>query len=256
MSSDSGHWYAKDGTPHHTITGKNGTERRTTLRDARKYGWLPSVSAIIGVLEKPQLTRWKMEQVARRCHKMQPDVWPEEDFVSEAIRQVNEEVSESADFGSSFHKSVENYFAGKPFDQQFAGQIETIAAYMSAYTHSWSEKCLVSPLGYAGTADWKGECSLDETILYADFKTRRTKKDEPIKRYDTNCMQLSAYAAADSIHNSIEPRVTAVNIIVSSTEPGRIEFQRWTHAELVEAYQAFKGALAVWKYTNNYYPKA
>ncbi len=37
------HWYDTDGNPHYEIEGKTGI-RNTTLRDARKHGWVPSVS--------------------------------------------------------------------------------------------------------------------------------------------------------------------------------------------------------------------
>ena len=34
--NEGGHWYDKDGNACHTIVGKNGKVRKTTLRDARK----------------------------------------------------------------------------------------------------------------------------------------------------------------------------------------------------------------------------
>ena len=60
--SESGHWYAADGSPAYRITGKNGKERNTTVADARKLNLVPSVSGIIGVAAKPALTVWLQEQ--------------------------------------------------------------------------------------------------------------------------------------------------------------------------------------------------
>jgi hypothetical protein len=34
--NEGGHWYDAQGEARHTIVGKNGKERKTTLRDARK----------------------------------------------------------------------------------------------------------------------------------------------------------------------------------------------------------------------------
>ena len=52
------HWYDKDGSPRYEIEGKNGL-RPTTLRDARKHGWVPSVSTIWkDVVAAPGLVRW------------------------------------------------------------------------------------------------------------------------------------------------------------------------------------------------------
>jgi hypothetical protein len=58
-SSSGGHWYSTSGLAVHTQPdGKN-----TTLARARKQNLLPSVTTIIGQLEKPQLTKWKADQV-------------------------------------------------------------------------------------------------------------------------------------------------------------------------------------------------
>jgi hypothetical protein len=55
----SSHWYSLDGKPCHTVPNKDGDgTRTTTLRDARKLQLLPSVTTIIGILDKPQLTKW------------------------------------------------------------------------------------------------------------------------------------------------------------------------------------------------------
>jgi hypothetical protein len=47
FATSGGHWYGLDGTPRYTITGKNGKERNTTLRDARVMNLVPSVTTII-----------------------------------------------------------------------------------------------------------------------------------------------------------------------------------------------------------------
>ena len=45
--SESGHWYDKEGEPRYTIIGANGKERNTTLRDAKKKGYVPSVTSVL-----------------------------------------------------------------------------------------------------------------------------------------------------------------------------------------------------------------
>ena len=53
------HWYDKDGSPRYEIEGKTGL-RPTTLRDARKHGWVPSVSTIWkDVVAAPGLVSWR-----------------------------------------------------------------------------------------------------------------------------------------------------------------------------------------------------
>ncbi len=60
--AESGHWYDQDGNPAYTIVGANGSERNTTLRDARKLNLVPSVTTIIGIAAKPALENWKVDQ--------------------------------------------------------------------------------------------------------------------------------------------------------------------------------------------------
>ena len=60
--SEAGHWYDHEGKPMYTIVGVNGKERNTTLRDAKKEGFVPSVTTIIGIAAKPSLENWKITQ--------------------------------------------------------------------------------------------------------------------------------------------------------------------------------------------------
>ena len=62
FTSESGHWYTQEGEPMYTIIGANGKERNTTLRDAKTLGLVPSVTTIIGMIAKPSLENWKINQ--------------------------------------------------------------------------------------------------------------------------------------------------------------------------------------------------
>ena len=61
--SESGHWYAADGSPAYKIIGKNGKERNTTVRDARERNLVPSVTTVLGLVAKPGLSNWLQQQV-------------------------------------------------------------------------------------------------------------------------------------------------------------------------------------------------
>ena len=65
FTSESGHWYDQDGEPMYTIIGANGKERNTTLRDAKSLGLVPSVTTIIGMIAKPSLENWKIDQALK-----------------------------------------------------------------------------------------------------------------------------------------------------------------------------------------------
>ena len=40
-SAESVHWYKQDGGPQYTVKAKDGSDRPTTLRDARKMDLVP-----------------------------------------------------------------------------------------------------------------------------------------------------------------------------------------------------------------------
>ena len=40
-SAESVHWYQQDGSPQYTVKAKDGSDRPTTLRDARKMNLVP-----------------------------------------------------------------------------------------------------------------------------------------------------------------------------------------------------------------------
>ncbi len=63
VDSESGHWYAADGSPAYRIIGKNGKERNTTVKDARERNLVPSVTTVLGLVAKPGLNTWLQQQV-------------------------------------------------------------------------------------------------------------------------------------------------------------------------------------------------
>ena len=56
------HWYSKDCQPAYKIKKKDGGERSTTLADARKYGFVPSVTSIFNIMAKRGLEQWKLNK--------------------------------------------------------------------------------------------------------------------------------------------------------------------------------------------------
>lgn len=60
INSDA-HWYGPDGEPRHDAD----------LRVARKEKLYPSVTSILAIKEKPQLSAWKVEQALSQALTMQ-----------------------------------------------------------------------------------------------------------------------------------------------------------------------------------------
>jgi hypothetical protein len=259
----SSHWYSLDGKPCHTVPNKDGEARATTLRDARKLQLLPSVTTIIGILDKPQLTRWKMREAAKAALNVPPPQGEEplDRFADRAIEFAMSQVGEAADLGSRIHTAIENLMRGSAEEApaDLIPYVKPVITWMREkgirVTHS--EIVLVNPIhGFAGRVDslftWGPVDAPNMGIL--DFKTKKTKPDEKVEAYDEHTLQLAAYAAT---HYGAEylDRVLAANLFISSTEPGRMEVVKHDKARLVEAYHAFTQMCAVWRFRKGYDPR-
>jgi len=258
------HWYSLDGKPCHTIRTKDGkSERNTTLRDARTLNLLPSVTNIIGILDKPQLTKWKMREVAKAAIAIPGPQGeePVERFADRAIEAAMSQVSDAADLGTKIHNAIENLMRGSAEEPSAEMQpfVKPVLDWMRKVgvkvTHS--EIVLVNAVhGFAGRVDalftWGAPDAPNMGIL--DFKTKKTKEGEKVEAYDEHVLQLAAYAAT---HYGAEylQHVVAANLFISSTEPGRLEVVKHDKARLVEAYEALTQMCAIWRFRKGYDPR-
>lgn len=260
---NSSHWYSLDGKPCHTIRTKDGkSERNTTLRDARTLNLLPSVTNIIGILDKPQLTKWKMREVAKAAIVIPGPQGeePVERFADRAIEAAMSQVSDAADLGTKIHNAIENLMRGSAEEPSAEMQpfVKPVLDWMRKVgvkvTHS--EIVLVNAVhGFAGRVDalftWGDGFG---KMGICDFKTKKTKPDEKVEAYDEHVLQLAAYAATHYGAEHLQ-HVVAANLFISSTEPGRLEVVKHDKARLVEAYEAFTQMCAIWRFRKGYDPR-
>src|SRR3989440_11020140 len=116
------HWYLRDGRPFHEIAKKDGSGNRpATLADARKVLALPSVTNVLGVLAKPGLDAWKIEQGILSALTL-PRRPGEElgDFAHRVVEDMGEQVEKAADFGSAIHAACEVYALNKQLPDDVA----------------------------------------------------------------------------------------------------------------------------------------
>jgi len=261
--SDSSHWYSLDGKPVHTQPTKDGEgQRPTTLRDARKLMLLPSVTSIIGILDKPQLTRWKMREVAKAAINVPPPQGEEplERFADRAIEAAMNQVGDAAELGSKIHAAIEDLLRGSAEEpaEELRPYVKPVLQWMRSVgvkvTHS--EIVLVNAVhGFAGRVDalftW-GDGFGKLGIL--DFKTKKTKPEEKVEAYDEHTLQLAAYAATHYGAEHLQ-HVVAANLFISSTEPGRLEVVKHDKEKLVAAYEAFTQMCQIWRFRKGYDPR-
>lgn len=251
----SSHWYTMDGEPMHLITKKDGTTRPTTLRDARKLNLLPSVTGILNVLGKPGLSRWREQQMALAGHALAKGGMDERQWLAAVQEKAFKSVDEAASLGSLIHDALESATAGEKVAPDLRTYVDPVLSWMADRDIKVREReaAVVSKKhGYAGKADLFFTWGDGDGKGILDYKTRRTTPERKIAVYDGQGMQLAAYAAAHYGEQAL-PDVLAANMIISTTEPGRIEVVK--HEDLVAEFEAFESACTLWRHMRAYDPR-
>ena len=234
--SESNHWYAKDGTPTYTVTAKNGEQRSTTLRDAKKMGLLPSVTTIMKAAASPGLEAWKINQMMLAALTLpRAEGEGEESFIKRIQADSKEHARKAAERGTQVHTAIEQFFDG----QINANDLPYLEPVYKAVNDTfgnlmWAvEKSFATESGFAGKVDIH---SRDGDGVVADFKTKEFTSDtlEKVAGFDENVMQLAAYR-----HGLNLPNARCANIFVSVTEPGLVVVKEWTQEELARGWAMF-----------------
>ena len=195
FATSSGHWYKQDGTPAYTQPNKSkpGQERATTLRDAKALNLVPSVTTILNVAAKPQLERWKANQIMMAALTLPPIEGESlKEFEARIWEDSNAQAIEARDKGTEIHGYIESFYqSGKHSDNPYVKAVG-LALYdtFGGQAGGWlPEKSFASPLGFGGKVD------LYSPNVIVDYKTKDNNKMDFKKSmsYDENIMQLSAY---------------------------------------------------------------
>ena len=265
--NDGQHWYDADGKPRHTYINKKGGVSKTTIREAKKFNWYPSVTTILGALDKPQLKQWAHRQITDWCYASRPgEEQSADDYFAKAIEGAFQQVQDAADAGTLIHAALEAHGRGLDWDRN-------AQVYLPQLEHAFPVHVLVDPVleffkaekvegiafekvlvnqehGFAGSADLIAYTKRGVAVI--DFKTRKTSAKYKVEPYDGQPMQIAAYAKTH--FRGINP--VGCNVYISTTEPGRVE-ACWYDEEQVKAeYAAFGHLCAVWQHLKGYRPQA
>jgi hypothetical protein len=221
------------------MTTKEGL-RPTRVADAKKNNWVPSVTTVMDVLNKPALINWKVEQHLAQAYKIHPLDYEYKDWLSTVKRVTAEEMDKAPSAGSDFHTIIEQYFKGQDYPSEHQELLEAIRDLIEKETGVKesmfkSEVYFADPIGYAGQADLLA----DEWVI--DFKTKQTAdKFKPGKMaYPDHARQLGAYRMGLG-------RPKAANLFIC-LETGELDFHVHSEADLQKGYNVFLHALQIWK---------
>jgi hypothetical protein len=242
--SDFGHWYSRNGEPTYTILGKNGKIRNTTLRDAREFSLVPSVTTILNVAAKPALTKWLQTQVLLAALTLPKiDGESEEDYIERILEDSKAQGRAAADAGTDIHASIQGFYEGQGYGRHEPHVLACKEALAGFYgPQEWvAERSFAHELGYGGKVD------LHASGIVVDVKTKDFTDPAKVDAYDDHLMQLSAYRVGLGM-----PEARCANIFVSRSVPGLVTMRHWTQEELQKGFSMFTKLLEFWQLRSDY----
>ena len=262
------HWYDTEGNPRYEVKKKDGGMRSTTLRDARKHGWVPSVTSVMDIVGKPGLEVWKVNKAIESAMIVGRKVGEtQEEHAKRILSHSKQESEKAATRGVHIHGELEKYFhsiRGKdhcphPDSQSDIGRMCEATKFVldtNCGEQEWiaEESFCNKQLGYGGKLDLHS----DEWVI--DFKTKEfdgTKSKQ--LAFDSMAYQLIAYSKGLPSRRGpsdlwMGDRRIA-NVFISADNPGHVVFHEWPSDKLEMYWHVFTSALTLWKYIKNYWPE-
>lgn len=250
-----GHWYTRDGVPAYTMQKKDGGDRLTNLRDARKHHLVPSVTTVFGIMSKPALDRWKtFKTIDAALATPREDGESDKDYYDRILIRSNQETSEAADLGTKIHDAIDQSFDGIPIPEDLMKYVSPTMLYLHdlKLENIVREKVVVNQAeGYGGRVDLLANYGKGNIII--DFKTRKSKPNQKMTPYDFQPTQIAAYAMA--AFGTLDD-CWGANLYISTTEEGRIETCVYNPDQLKKEYDTFLCMTSLWRYMKNYDPRS
>lgn len=241
------HWYDKQGNPVHEVPCKSKDGMRpTTVKDARELGLVPSVTNILGILNKKGLNEWRVEQGILSALTL-PRLEGEDDqsFAHRVVEDMQQQSEQAMEFGSKVHAFIEgiiNIVSEAIEFPEIENYLLPVCRFLVDNNFSGKSEQRFATNEYAGTIDFIGSAFGEENVI-VDFKTQATKQCKKVIYYDEWVYQLVAYYNLIPSKN----KESLYSVVISSSEPGRIEFKEWSLDEQINGEAIFNSALKIFK---------
>ena len=191
------HWYNAAGQLFAEVPNKSkpGQMRDFTLRDARAHPetLYPSITTVMGVIEKPGLRDWQIEEAIRTALQYGGD------DVKFLASKADEKRRYAADYGTAIHNEICAQLGGSRSNRNLSFMLAPAIAqrvvqwlHYEGYEILATEETIVNiVLGLAGTIDlramWKGK------RVIVDFKSRDFTAGETVQPYKEHGYQVAGY---------------------------------------------------------------
>jgi hypothetical protein len=223
IAAESGHWYDREGNPRYTIIGKNGAERATTVRDAKKLDLVPSVTTVMSVYPRWGLIQWQKRQVLLSALTLpvQHDSETHDEYIDRIMKDADEQALKAREKGTGIHGGIERYLTGEVVEEELmvyvSSALDALRTYLGLSESepiellSEAEKSFASDWGYGGKVDLHSR-SLN---FVCDFKTKEFDQKTNKLAWDEHRIQLEAYRQGLGM-----PDARMLNVFVSTSVPG------------------------------------
>lgn len=255
-----GHFYDEHGK---SITGN--------LRDARKIDGLPSITTVLKIIEKPALTKYKLEQILRASLSLsQDDSETKEEYIDRIIEESGRESKEAIGFGNNIHALAENYLKRDETVQieddivfnafssvadwidnsLVPGSSFEVEESMSSVTHGFAGKpdCFGETKGFGyAVIDWKSQ-----KVKQKFMKRKKAWENKPVV-YDDFVYQLAAIGLLVEENRGVTPD-NYISVVISSNKinMGFVHVHVWDYEEVENAKEIFLSMLSVWRGIKKY----
>lgn len=228
------------------------------------YEFYPSVTNVLGVMDKPGLKYWAAEMAIREMHG---NTYRDVEAAIRAHKNACDRTSKKrADSGTRAHTLADRLTQDAELPSSISDED---AAYADAFLAFWSDhnpvpRAVEATLygdGFAGTADLIADIDFNfgSGLAVVDYKTRGVRDEEKIARYgvlyDENRLQLAALARTTHLateHSEggwflqeFDPIPRAAGVVLFPDGSYKLE----EVDQLDRLYAAFRGALELWKGT-------
>ena len=247
------HFYSQDGSPRHFVamSTRNGTRptRITDVVKAAKNGevWLPSVSTVLGILDKPALKGWLVNQHLEAAWTLIDNVdarLMELDEFKRSVREVAEQnMAKAPDAGTDIHDQLERWFQGddnvkRPDICRSVQQLVYDKTGCHADDFVCERRFTDTEHGFGGTVD----LSCEGVIV--DFKSKQhADKFKPGKMaYPDHARQLAAYGKGVGA----TPQGDIYANLFICLETGELDWHHWSEPDIERGWDTFSDALSIY----------
>lgn len=245
------HWYSREGAPAYEVPTADGKRMRsTTIADARKHGFVPSVTTVLAVIDKPQLGAWKVRQgILAALTLARIDGEGDDAYLARVMADSQQQAKDAADEGTRIHDAIECSFQNRKVPAQYLPHVSAVHDELRSLfpdVSDWvAEKSFASGQGFGGKVDLHSP----STGITVDFKGKDGDFSDGKKLAYDQHWQLSPYQQGLMI-----PVNVGANLFVSRTHPGKVASHIWSIDDMEKGWFVFAAALELWKCLRGYDP--